>query len=170
MRPGRHEATAGDAMDDDSRRTVRFYVGGEHAIESEGMWADETPAGTYLVKNIPFFAYQVSYQDEVAARWCDDGCLWALGVIANSGNVTLRATATASDRICAEADMARLSGELQDLGIGHEEAAHYHLLAINVSEVDDIWGLIRLLGRFERSGQGIWEESKVMPWWPHLDR
>src|SRR5690625_2000609 len=88
MRPGRHEATAGDAMDDDSRRTVRFYVGGEHAIESEGMWADETPAGTYLVKNIPFFAYQVSYQDEVAARWCDDGCLWALGVIANSGNVT----------------------------------------------------------------------------------
>src|SRR5699024_12755125 len=44
------------------------------------------------------------------------------------------------------------------------------LLAINVSEVDDIWGLIRLLGRFERSGQGIWEESKVMPWWPHLDR
>src|SRR5690625_7161751 len=73
MRPGRHEATAGDAMDDDSRRTVRFYVGGEHAIESEGMWADETPAGTYLVKNIPFFAYQDPYQDEEAARRWDDG-------------------------------------------------------------------------------------------------
>src|SRR5690625_7187599 len=68
MRPGRHEATAGDAMDDDSRRTVRFYVGGEHAIESEGMWADETPAGSYLVKNIPFFAYQVSYQAEVRSE------------------------------------------------------------------------------------------------------
>src|SRR5699024_8583451 len=106
MRPGRHEATAGVAMDDDSRRTVRLYVGGEHAFESVGMWADETPSGTYLVKDIPFFAYQVSHQVEVAARWGDDGCLWALGVIANSGNVTLRAAATASDRNCAEADMA----------------------------------------------------------------
>lgn len=157
-------------MDDDSQRTVRFYVGGEHAIESEGMWADETPEGTYLVKNVPFFAYHVSYQDEVAARWRDDGRLWALGVIANSGNVTLRAVATSNDRTRAERDMTRLSGELQDHDIGHEAAPHYHLVAINVSEVDDIQGLIGLLGRFERSGQGIWEESKVMPWWPRLDR
>ena len=157
-------------MGDDSQCTVRFSVGGEHPIESEGMWADRTPAGTYLVKNIPFFAYHVSYQDEVAVRWREDGRPWALGVIANSGNVTLRAAATSSDRTCAKADMARLSGELQNHGIGHEAAAQYHLLAINVSEVDDIQGLIGLLERFERSGQGIWEESKVMPWWPRLGR
>ena len=157
-------------MDDGSRRTVRFDVGGDHAVESEGMWADETPAGAYLVKNIPFFAYHVSYRDEVAVRWRDDGRLWALGVTANSGNVTVRAAATSSDRSRAEADITRLSGELQDRGIGHEAAAHYCLLAINVSEADDIQGLIGLLERLQRSGQGVWEESKVMPWWPRLGR
>lgn len=149
---------------------MRFEVGGEHPIDSEGMWTEKTLRGTYLLQNIPFFAYGIAYQDELVAQWSEDGRLWALGLVWHSGNVTLRAAATATDKTRADKEFAQLGSDLNELGIGYEGSLAHHLLAITVSEVDDIRGLIGLLERFESTGAGIWEESTVMPWWPHLDR
>src|SRR5699024_1553691 len=100
---------------DDSRCMVRFLVGGAQYVESEGMWAEKTPKGTYLVKNIPFFAYGIAYYDEVVARWSQDGRLWALGIVRDSGNVTLRAAATAGDMVRAEKAVDGLGRDLQSL-------------------------------------------------------
>lgn len=149
----------------DSAVKVRFALDEAYGSSSEGMWARSLPSGTYLITNIPYFAYGVSYLDEIEAVEGGDGRLWGHRVVRHSGYVTLRVVLTASEEARASRGVSELVDRLRRLDIGFEIHHHYALLSLNVGETDDIPSLLQLLRWFEEDGLGLWEIGACRPWW-----
>jgi hypothetical protein len=67
---------------------VQFY---DPDIGYENLWATELEKGRYRIESIPFFIYDISRDDIIAASPDDDGKLKFGRVLKPSGNRTLRA-------------------------------------------------------------------------------
>lgn len=105
---------------------VQFY---DSEIGYENTWAAPLGDGTYRLENPPFFIYNVSLNDIVAATPDEDGWLQFLTVVRRSGNVTLRARSAAL--IGDPARRAEIENHLRRLGCVVEEHRE-RLLAISV--------------------------------------
>lgn len=55
----------------------------------EGLWCKKTENGTYIVDNVPFYAYGISLGDEICATK-EDGEYHFQSIVNPSGNSTLR--------------------------------------------------------------------------------
>ena len=71
---------------------VRFALNPDEnaGVQSEGLWADPTGDGQYLLENVPFYAQGVSAGDTVTAHE-HDGALWFATVSKRGGHSTYRA-------------------------------------------------------------------------------
>jgi hypothetical protein len=75
-------------MNDAETVKVQFY---DPAIGCENIWAAPLGDGLYRLENPPFFVYDISLDNVVAAAPNEHGLLQFLTVIRRSGNKTLRA-------------------------------------------------------------------------------
>lgn len=108
---------------------VKIRLCGAERGEAETVWATETAPGRYRLDNGPFFAYGVSWKDEVEAHPADDGVLECVRVVSKSGNRTLRVIFNA---YTSNDDRAKniLRG-LRDLGCSYE-GMQPRLVSVNV--------------------------------------
>jgi hypothetical protein len=72
--------------------------------ECEWVWAEPRDDGTFVLKNVPTFAYGLSYDDTVKAEW-DDGA-WVFQEVAHrGGHSTYRIYATSDPKAPAIANL-----------------------------------------------------------------
>ena len=101
-------------------------------IEVEFIWADRLGDNRYQIKNFPFFAYGVSFDDIVEAlpKYDDDPYPYLTSVIQKSGHRTLRIildeSAKASER------SKSLLAHLASIGCGYEGTNGETYFVINV--------------------------------------
>ncbi len=111
---------------------VQFY---DPEIGYENIWALPLGDGTYRLENPPFFIYDISLNDVVAAVPDEDGVLQFLNVVGRSGSRTVRAR---SDSLLSEPSF-KSKVEVTLRGMGCQTEDHRDkLLSINVPPATDI--------------------------------
>lgn len=113
-------------MNENELVKVQFY---DSSIGYENIWAAPLGGGTYRLENPPFFIYDISLHDVVAATPDEDGWLQFLAVVKRSGNLALRARSSAL--VGDLAQRAEIENHIRGLGCVVEEHRE-RLLAISV--------------------------------------
>jgi hypothetical protein len=150
-------------MNDDDRSASMPYshIDGEHGLEkvvfdleetwhghaTESLWAKPTEEG-FVLRNIPFFAYGVSYDDVVAVAPLKEGFWRSRSVVRHAGHSTYRIF------VQQDAEFPHGWNQLAGLGCTYEQATP-HLYAIDVPATANIDGVYQVLER-EKS-RGIWD-------------
>lgn len=106
--------------------TVQFY---DPETGYENIWALPLGDGTYRLENPPFFIYDISLSDVVAALPDEEGVLQFLSVVRHSGNRTVRARS--DDSLKDPGFRSTLLANLRGFGCQTEEHRDT-LLSINV--------------------------------------
>jgi hypothetical protein len=138
---------------------VRFPLPPEdsaHGVEAENLWAANLGDGRYRIENVPFYAYGISYHDEVSAAMSDDR-LTFLDVKARSGHSTYRVLVKNPDGFESE-NFTRAWEALGTLGCSFE-VARRRWIAIDVPEGTDVFAVYRLLEVGEAEGVWTFEEA-----------
>jgi hypothetical protein len=114
--------------------------------EAEWVWAEPQGDGTFVLKNVPIFAFGLSYGDSVKAR-TEDGVLVFQEVARRGGHSTYRMY-TKSDRTSPE-----VMNVLQSLEKMHcdSEPATDKIVGIDVLPEADIYGVYGTLEQAERA-------------------
>lgn len=137
-------------MDNDEKLTkvhVSFGDGG-----GESMWAREIEEDLFAVKNLPFFAFGVNFDDVVRAPM--EGELREVrAVIRASGHRTLRVVFHA--HLTADEQVSHLDA-LKALG-GSSERATNRLVAIDVPPGAAYEAMVALLAKLEMDDQLVFE-------------
>lgn len=118
----------------DPKKDVKLNIvyrdfNGEAQIES--VWAEKTD-GNFKIANIPFFAYNISYQDIVSAE-IDDGELYFEELVTPSGNTTIQMIIFDRTRD----NITEIGKELVDLECGWEGSHIDGYISINVPATVD---------------------------------
>jgi Domain of unknown function (DUF4265) len=135
-------------MSDNSLVAVQFY---DDEIGYENIWALPLGDGTYCLENPPFFVYDVSLNDLVAAAPDEDGALRFQSVVRRSGNSTLRAR---SDSLKDLTFRSKVEADLKEMGCVVEEHRE-RLLAISVPPTANLEKVTAYLTRMRLS----WEHG-----------
>ncbi|GAB2971880.1 DUF4265 domain-containing protein [Frigoribacterium salinisoli] len=131
--------------------------------ESEGLWAQEHPGGTYLLANAPFFAFGLSNGDLVRGAPDEDGVIWFIQRVQRSGSLTVRIITT------DPADpLEHVVAEFEPHGVSGESMERPRLLALDLPPGSDLASAKTLLAAGVASGRWHVEESDVSKEWAAL--
>jgi hypothetical protein len=127
---------------------------------SEGLWAAPLPAGTFELRNTPFFAFGLSISDEISAREAADGQLWFTERVERGGRLTVRIIAS------HETDTnAVILDEFSRLSVSGEGMSSPRLVALDIGPESDWTSAKALLVAGLESGRWHYEESDITPDW-----
>ena len=118
-----------------------------HGVEAEWVWAEKFKEDIYWLRNVPFYARGISYDDQVKVEDVN-GTLQLAGVVARGGHSTYRIFAPKgqmNDRVQA---LIRKLNELHS----YIEGANRKLLAVDVLPEADIHKVYSLLAEARSSG------------------
>ena len=143
---------------DDEPVKVMFPVepgeSGQPAITCEQLWCLPIGGDRFVVDNIPFYAREISLEDEVEIH-LRDGERWFVGVVNPSKNTTVRVFPRRSDAATALTDRLRAFG-------GHTERMEgSELLAISFPPSADLSAALDYLDAETAVGNVAFEESSV---------
>ncbi len=120
-----------------------------HAVEA--LWAEALDDGAWLVRSVPFFAFELAAEDEVEVEKRADGSLWLTRVVRRGGSSVYRVLADGGlDTAGAEARLEAL--EELDCYVERRDAK---LAAIDVppqADLDDVYAILE-----DGAEAGIWE-------------
>lgn len=128
--------------------------------ESEGLWALPLTTGDYRLENTPFFAFEMSNGDEVAASADSDGVLWVSGVVRRRGRMTVRIIT--SDR---DDSLEGILAEFAPLGVTGEGFPRFRLLSFDLGPESDVPAAKEMLRAGAASGRWAYEEADVSEEW-----
>jgi hypothetical protein len=131
--------------------------------ESEGLWAQACPGGTYLLANTPFFAFGLSNGDVVRAAPGDDDVIWFTERVQRGGSLTVRIITT--DRAEPIEDVV---AEFEPFGVSGEGMERPGLLALDLPPGSDLASAKMLLATGVASGRWHVEESDITEEWATL--
>jgi hypothetical protein len=139
---------------------ITAEITGVDGVEGESFWAESLGDDLYRLDNIPFYAYDVHYQDVVRAVPREPGSLPILvEAVRPSGHKTLRVM---FDAELEEADVKRLLEGLTARGVQFEHADGY-FYALNVPPEGDYQGICTLLWNQENAGWLKYETGTTPP-------
>ena len=131
--------------------------------ESEGLWAQERPGGTYLLANTPFFAFGLSQGDLVRGAPDEGGVIWFIQRVQRGGSLTVRIITT------DPADpLEHVVAELKPHGVSGESMERPRLLALDLPPGSDLASAKALLAAGVVSGRWHVEESDISEEWAAL--
>lgn len=133
--------------------TFHLEPGAWHGSATETVWAEPVAPGQYRLRNVPFYAFDVSYGD-VVGTGDDTGRLVFGSVLRRGGHSTYRLLLKESLRDQFEAFWKPLA----DCGCTYEEG-HRPLLAVDVPAEADIFEVYRRLEAGELAGVWSFEEG-----------
>jgi hypothetical protein len=122
-----------------------------HGNVTESLWAERVGTGRYRLKNTPFYAHGVSFEDIIFAEE-RDGELVFSRISTSAGHSTYRIMPTSPDRKGFE----QYWNKIEELGCTYEEGP---VLAIDVPPETDIYKVYRLLEEGEKAGVWHFEEG-----------
>ena len=115
------------------------------------MWAEPVAGGDYQLRNVPFFAYGLSFEDTVQVRKAGEQLL-IRKVRSRSGHSTYRIF------VKDDADFEKAWGGLESLGCSYERATE-HLYAVDVPAGASIYAVFAALEGGKRHGAWDFEEG-----------
>lgn len=131
----------GEEQNPDSKVRIRTRDGDSE--ESETLWATSLGDDRYRLDNLPFFAYDVSWQDVVYAPWPEGSAFPEFDrVVERSGNRTIRVIFDHDLGTDGPADA--VSRQLTDLGCNYE-GINPHYIAYNIPPGVDLQRVIEIL-------------------------
>jgi len=143
-----------------SRVKIRVDIDHQEGIDSESFWADALGDDLYRLDNIPFYAYDLHYQDVVRAVPRLPGQLPTIAeVVRPSGHKTLRVM---FDDELGDEDVQRLLDGLTARHVAYERARG-HFYALNVPPEADYRAICDLLWTQENAGWLTYETGTTPP-------
>ncbi len=133
---------------------VRFPLAADDqaiGVMAENLWAEKVGASRYRIENSPFYAFGISYGDEIVAGE-EDQRLNFRKVAARSGHSTYRILIAGSDGHEDE-NFKEAWQALAQLGCTYEVAKR-RWLSIDVPALTNVFNVYRILEEGEE--QGIW--------------
>ncbi len=128
----------------------------ESPFASESVWAERLFSNTFRILNSPFFAFGVSYEDEVEAE--PDGEVFRFTqVVRRSGRSTYRLIFQ-GDQTAKHDDFARRWVAFREAGCTYE-VANQKYIAMDMPPVANVGALYSLLEDGERDGVWVFEEG-----------
>jgi hypothetical protein len=121
---------------------------------SESVWTEPQGNGTYRIKNVPFYAKGISFDDLVKAERENDVLMFK-NVIRHSGHSTYRVFAKDGR---TDSDVVALLETLKKMHC-HIEPATDRLVGIDVLPEADIYKVYATLEQAERSGKIDFQEG-----------
>jgi uncharacterized protein DUF4265 len=121
---------------------------------SESVWAEPQGNGTYKIKNVPFYAKGISFDDLVKAEPKNDVLMFT-NVIGHSGHSTYRVFA---DNGRTNPDVVALLERLKKMHCNIEPATD-KLVGVDVLPEADIYKVYATLEEGERSGKIDFQEG-----------
>ena len=118
-----------------------------HGGESEWVWAEPKRGDLYALRNVPFFAKNLSFDDVVKAE-NKDGALTFSGVAERGGHSTYRIMASGGRE---DSRVVNLVKRLNAAG-GEIERATGRLMAVDVLPEANIYEIYALLNEAESEG------------------
>jgi hypothetical protein len=131
-----------------------FEVDVDDGVEIETMWV-EPEGGGYRIKNIPFYATSLAFDDLVRASTDPDGMLRFEELISASGHSTLRIV------LHDPAARASVLKVLRELGCGAEGADIECLIAIDVPPETSWRAVTAHLAQLRQDGILDYEEACI---------
>jgi hypothetical protein len=135
-----------------AHQKVLFRLGrddeGYPPADVEGVWAEETGDGGFIIDNIPFFTREATLGDVVEATRSGDELFYA-STRERSGNSLLRVVFFGGH------DPSGLRSELAKLGCSTEQSHLQSLIAVNVPPAVNIEEVRALLD--DGSSKGCWD-------------
>jgi hypothetical protein len=139
---------------------VRADVEHGDGMTGESFWAESLGDDLYRLDNIPFYAYDIHYQDVVRAVPHEPGQMPTIVDVAQpGGHKTLRVM---FDAELEEDDVKRLLEGLTSRGVQFEHADGY-FYALNVPPDGDYQGICTLLWNQENAGWLKYETGTTPP-------
>ena len=120
--------------------------------DSEGVWADATDRGTYIVDNIPFYTTQATNGDEIVAVLID-GILTYESTLRKSGNSLLRIV------FFNDTDPSSIRRELLTIGCESEGSHLKSLISVNVPAHVPLMQVVQKLTPGVSAGLWDYEEA-----------
>lgn len=127
-----------------------------HDHASETMWAEPIDGQRFRIRNVPFYAYGVSYDDTVVASETDEGRI-VEDVSERGGHSTYRIFVTNTEMLRS---FPEYWSPLERLGCTLERATA-RLLAVDVPPQADIYAVYDALSKGEAAGVWDFEEAHV---------
>jgi Domain of unknown function (DUF4265) len=125
-----------------------------HKVESEWLWGKHVEGSIYVLRNTPFYALGLSYNDRVKVG-DTEGYLKMLGVVSRGGHSTYRIFAKKG---YDDPQIKALLKKLNDLQCGIEGATK-KLVAVDVLPEADIHKVYAVLQKAEQTGIIDFEEG-----------
>ena len=122
-----------------------------HAVET--FWAAPLGKGRFQLRNVPFYAKGLSYNDTVSAQH-SEGRLVFTGLVARGGHSTYRVVLSDPPKEM----WRRFWSRLQELGCTYERGTE-HLVAIDVPPEANIHSVYRILEEGEKAAVWDFEEG-----------
>lgn len=133
--------------------TFRLETGAWHGSATETIWAESVGPGQYRLCNVPFYAFDVSYDDVVRVVE-DAGSLLFASVARRGGHSTYRLLVNEVHRD----QLDNFWKQLAECGCTYEEG-HRPLLAVDVPAEADIFEVYRRLEEGQLAGAWSFEEG-----------
>jgi hypothetical protein len=136
----------------DGERLVKVWVAlpDDEVVGGESLWANPVGPERYEIRNVPFHAYDLHFNDVVHARADNpDEKPKVLKIISRSGHKTLRVI---FQEMIEEPEQVELLGQLRDLGATYERATAC-LVAIDVEPTGDYQAVCDKLWAWEKAGK-----------------
>jgi len=144
---------------------IAFHVkNSEGRLESvELLWAARQDDGTYVLDNSPFDAYDVSFKDQVSAKY-EDGMLVFQDVVKRGGHSTYRVKL---NRGASHDEFLRYWPPLALLGCTYEGAGRERrLYSIDVPRSSAVQRVYEYLKEIKE--KGVWEFEEAHYFDPHM--
>lgn len=128
-----------------------------HGNESESLWAEPVSSNRYRLRNTPFFAKDVSFEDVVFARQQAGNLIFESISIA-AGHSTYRILL---EKNLPNAEFSKYWNPLEALGCSYESADRTKtlMLAVDVPPSVNIYEVYSLLEKGEKDGVWSFEEG-----------
>jgi hypothetical protein len=144
--------TLGEEVTDETR-LVKVWVeisDEDEVVSGESLWANPVGPERYEIRNVPFRAYDLHFNDVVHARAeAPDQKPRVLKVVSRSGHKTLRVIFSEAT---SEPEQVELLDQLRDLGATYERA-NTRLVAIDVEPAGDYQAVCDKLWAWEQAGK-----------------
>lgn len=145
-------------MSDSKSVNIRVDLPNHWAIGGESMWADELGNNQYQIKNIPFYAYGLNYDDIVFAEAESDEFKPEIkGLIKASGHKTIRVAFIGDSSKEENIDVIE---SVRTEKIGYE-GFNDHQFALNVTPEGDFDQLFAALEALEEKNVLIFETCEA---------
>ena len=126
-----------------------------HAISTERLWAEEVAMGRYKLRNSPFYAKNISFEDVVFGRVSATGDIEFSGVSLRAGHSTYRIF---SKTPIESKNFREAWAELQNLGCSFEQGTG-NIISVDVPARANIYSVYGILEKHEKDGTWDFEEG-----------